>query len=145
MRDGSSQMPPRCSDGRRARADAELCSKYVAKFSDSSYEEWFSDNATAIGTARKILFEYGPYEAEMALQLRNAQFKQWDISTESEGMRSFRPGRPTDEPSEEIIAYMDAAWRCDGMPLLEFLRKSGSKGPASKMAAKASCEAFARH
>ena len=43
--------------------------KYVAKWSDSSYNEWMSDLASVSSLCRKVLFEYHLAEAEMALQL----------------------------------------------------------------------------
>jgi hypothetical protein len=43
--------------------------KYVAKWSDSSYNEWMSDLASVTSLCRKVLFEYHPKEPEMALQL----------------------------------------------------------------------------
>ena len=59
----------------------QYVSKYVAKFSDSSYDEWMSDQASADGVARRVCFEYHPYEPEMILQLCGAQLRQYDIST----------------------------------------------------------------
>ncbi|CAJ1458291.1 unnamed protein product, partial [Effrenium voratum] len=48
--------------------------KYVAKWSDSSFQEWMSDSAAANSLARKVLFEYHPLEPEMVLQLQLQQY-----------------------------------------------------------------------
>ena len=102
--------------------------KYVAKFSDSSYDEWFSDSASVMGIARKVLFEYHPLEPEMALQLAGSICKQWEMGTASGGMTSFRVPKPTEEPKDEVVRYIHAGWRRDDMSLLEYLRKTGKDG-----------------
>ena len=66
----------------------QYVSKYVAKFSDSSYDEWMSDQASADSVARRVCFEYHPYEPEMILQLCGTQLRQYDISTVSGGFRT---------------------------------------------------------
>ena len=98
--------------------------KYVAKWSDSSYEEWFSDQASVTSLCRKVLFEYHPLEPEMVLQLTQATFRQWEFGTAQGGCRSLRAPRPTapvDEQPAIVQAYMNSRWRRDAMCLLEFL------------------------
>ena len=40
----------------------QYVSKYVSKFSDASYDEWMNDKASADSVARRVCFEYHPYE-----------------------------------------------------------------------------------
>ena len=107
----------------------QYVAKYVAKWSDSSYEEWFSDTASTTSLQRKVLFEYHPFYPEMVLQLMGNYVKQWDIGTESEGMRRLRVPKPDEQQQpEEVETYMKSSWREEGMSLADFLRKSTRKG-----------------
>jgi hypothetical protein len=119
------------SDGRALLL--QYVTKYVAKFSDSSYDEWMSDNVKANSLARKVLFEYWPLEPEMVLQLVGSRFRQWDLSTAMGGKRSILPPRPSREQQPAFVGhYMDKdSWRREDMSLLEFLRKTGTKGQIS--------------
>ena len=103
--------------------------KYVAKWSDSSYDEWMSDAASATSLCRKVLFEYHPLEPEMILQLTGATFRQWAFGSAMGGRRSVRAPRPSNaEQPVSVQAYMESPWRREDMSLLEFLRKTGSDG-----------------
>ena len=102
--------------------------KYVAKWSDSSYNEWMSDAASVTSLCRKVLFEYHPKEPELALQLLGGGlFRQWDFGTVHRGVRSLRAPRPS-SPEQPLFVeqYRTSTWRRENMPLLEFLRKSSS-------------------
>ena len=101
--------------------------KYVAKWSDSSFQEWMSDSAAANSLARKVLFEYHPLEPEMVLQLCG-NFKQWDMGTDSGGKKDLAAPKLGAEPSRHLQQYMDSAWRADGLSFLDFLRKSMDDG-----------------
>ena len=98
--------------------------KYVAKWSDSSFQEWMSDSAAANSLARKVLFEYHPLEV---LQLCG-NFKQWDMGTDSGGKKDLAAPKLGAEPSRQLQQYMDSAWRADGLSFLDFLRKSMDDG-----------------
>ena len=99
--------------------------KYVAKWSDSSYSEWMSDSASVTSLCRKVLFEYHPMEPEMTLQLTGKTFRQWDFGTVMGGRRSVRVPRPSNQEQPGFVQqYMRSAWRREEMALLEYLRKS---------------------
>jgi hypothetical protein len=119
------------SDGRSLLL--QYVTKYVAKFSDSSYDEWMSDNVKANSLARKVLFEYWPLEPEMVLQLVGSRFRQWDLSTAMGGKRTILPPRPNNDQQPKFVDhYMDEdGWRHNDMSLLEFLRKTGNTGKIS--------------
>ena len=107
----------------------QYVSKYVSKFSDSSYDEWLNDQAGADSVARRVLFEYHPLEPEMILQLAGANFRQWGVGTASGGKRSLvAPSLTDDEPTKEMQLYMESAWRREDMSFLEFLRKTNARG-----------------
>ncbi|CAK0875921.1 unnamed protein product [Prorocentrum cordatum] len=107
----------------------QYVSKYVAKFSDSSYDEWMSDKASADSVARRVCFEYHPYEPEMILQLCGAQFRQYDISTVSGGFRTVTaPYSGMAEVPEWVQRYAACSWRHEGMTLLDWLRKTTDDG-----------------
>ena len=101
--------------------------KYVAKWSDSSFQEWMSDSAAANSLARKVLFEYHPLEPEMVLQLCSS-CKQWDMGTSSGGKRDLVAPKLGAEAPKHVQLYMDSAWRADEMSFLDFLRKSTDDG-----------------
>ena len=106
--------------------------KYVAKWSDSSYDEWMSEAASATSLCRKVLFEYHPFEPEMALQLNGALYRQWALGTASGGRRSLRAPRPNSEEQPAFVdLYMTCPWRSEEMSLLEWLRKSDEEGRIS--------------
>ena len=101
--------------------------KYVSKFSDANYDEWFNDEAAADSVAWRVLKEYHPLEPEMILQLAGANFRQWGCGTASRGLRHLvAPDGQTE--TSDIRAYIRSKWRREDMSLLEFLRKSNKKG-----------------
>ncbi|CAK0870685.1 unnamed protein product [Prorocentrum cordatum] len=107
----------------------QYVSKYVAKFSDSSYDEWMSDRASADSVARRVCFECHPYEPEMILQLCGAQFRQYDISTVSGGFRTATaPYSGMAEVPEWVQRHADCSWRHEGMTLMDWLRKTTDDG-----------------
>ena len=107
----------------------QYVSKYVAKFSDSSYDEWMSDQASADSVARRVCFESHPYEPEMILQLCGAQLRQYDISTVSGGFRTVSaPYAGVEAPPSWVELYARCAWRSENMTLLEWLRKTNDAG-----------------
>ncbi|CAK0906832.1 unnamed protein product, partial [Prorocentrum cordatum] len=117
------------ADQRREAMLLQYVSKYVAKFSDSSYDEWMSDKASADSVARRVCFEYHPYEPEMILQLCGAQFRQYDISTDSGGFRTVTaPYSGMADVPDWVQRYVDCSWRHEGMTLLEWLRKTTDDG-----------------
>ena len=59
----------------------QYVTKYVSKFSDSNYDDWMNDDASADSIAWRVLKEYHPLEPEMILQLSGGQFKQWNLGT----------------------------------------------------------------
>ena len=104
--------------------------KYVAKWSDSSYDEWLSDASSVTSLCRKVLFEYHPLEPEMVLQLSQG-LRKWEFETVMTGRRSIRAPHPRTDAMEQpsfVKRYMECNWRGEAMSLLEYLRKSGSKG-----------------
>ena len=103
----------------------QYVTKYVAKFSDSNYDEWLNDDASADSIARRVCFEYHPFEPEMVLQLSGARFRQYDISTLSGGFRRITAPWPgmTKKP-DFVEAYEDCPWRSNDMNLIEWLRKT---------------------
>ena len=79
--------------------------KYVAKWSDSSYDEWMSDASCVTGLCRKVLFEYHPLEPEMVLQLTQG-LRQWEFGTAMTGRRSARAPHPHVEARVEVAARL---------------------------------------
>ncbi|CAK0887260.1 unnamed protein product, partial [Prorocentrum cordatum] len=109
----------------------QYVTKYAAKFSDSSFDEWFNDEGSATSVARRMVNEYHPYEPEMWLQLNGQNFKQWHVSTVSRGKRDIQapwPGMETPPAYVEQYCAASRTWRRADMPLLEFLRKTGDDG-----------------
>ena len=113
------------SDGRQLLLT--YVAKYVAKWSDSSFQEWMSDSAAANSVARKVLFEYHPLEPEMVLQLCG-NFRQWDMGTLSGGKRDLVAPKLGAEPSRQLQQYLDSSWRGEGLNFLDFLRKTTQDG-----------------
>ncbi|CAJ1413783.1 unnamed protein product, partial [Effrenium voratum] len=93
--------------------------KYVAKWSDSSFQEWMSDSAAANSLARKVLFECHPLEPEMVLQLCG-NYKQWDMGTYSGGKRDLVAPKLGGEPPKHLQQHMASAWRTDDLTFLDF-------------------------
>ena len=123
----------------------QYVTKYVAKWSDSSYGEWLSDSASVTSLCRKVLFEYHPLEPEMVLQLTQATFRQWEFGTCMGGRRPFRPPRADqDEVPQAVELYMSCTWRRESMSLLEFLRKSNARGGIARWLVKLYAQAAAR-
>ena len=107
----------------------QYVSKYVAKFSDSSYDEWMNDHASADSVARRVCFEYHPYEPEMILQLCGAQLRQYDTSTVSGGFKTvMAPWVGMEEVPVFVKNYMNCTWRQEEMCLLQWLRKTKDEG-----------------
>jgi hypothetical protein len=109
----------------------QYVSKYVSKFSDSSYDEWMSDQASANSVARRVCFEYHPYEPEMVLQLCGAMFRQYQLGTVSGGFKTIVA--PVAGASAETLpgfvgTYCKCMWRGEKMSLLEWLRKTNEAG-----------------
>ena len=103
--------------------------KYVAKFSDAAYDEWFNDDASADCVARRVCFEYHPLEPEMVLQLSGALFRQYRMSTVSGGFRAISAPWPGMEVVPEFVnKYAACKWRGEEMSLLEWLRKTTNEG-----------------
>ena len=105
----------------------QYVTKYAAKFSDSSFDEWYSDEGSACAIARRMVNEYHPYEPEMWLQLNGQMFRQWHISTINRGKRDIRAPFPGMENVPGFVNdYIVAGrtWRDPKMSLLEFLRKT---------------------
>jgi hypothetical protein len=114
-----------CANG--AALLLQYVSKYVSKFSDSSYDDWLNDEASADSVAWRVLKEYHPMEPEVILQIAGANYRQWSCGTEVRGMRHLlAPDGRTE--TAELKAYMKSSWRSDTMCFLEFLRKSTKKG-----------------
>ena len=110
----------------------QYVTKYCAIFSDSNYDEWFSDEASPDSVARRVCCEYHPYEPEMLLQLAGQLFRQWHISTVSRGKTDVRAPWPgmTQVP-EFVNTYMQSTWHNGELPLLDFLRRTNNKGESS--------------
>ena len=109
----------------------QYVTKYCAKFSDSSYDEWLADEASANAVARRVCYEYHPYEPEMLLQLCGQLFKQWHISTVSRGKRDIQapwPNMGDEQLPAYVKNYMQCLWRREDMSLLEYLRKTTDGG-----------------
>ena len=107
--------------------------KYASKFSDSSSEEWLNDMASAMPVAANVLTKYMPYEPEMVLRILGARFRQWDVSAATRGKRDVSVPRPDlddgrYEKPDYVQAYEDCTWRREDMSLLEYLRKTNSRG-----------------
>ena len=82
----------------------QYVSKYVSKFSDSNYDEWLNDEASADSVTWRVLKEYHPLEPEMILQLAGAAFRQWQCGTAHGGKRDLVA--PAGEVTAEVEAYM---------------------------------------
>jgi hypothetical protein len=107
----------------------QYVSKYVSKFSDSAYSEWMNDEASADSVARRVCFEYHPYEPEMILQLCGAQFRQYDLSTASGGFRTVcAPWPGMKIVPEWVKSYTKCPWRGERTTLLDWLRKTNDNG-----------------
>ena len=105
----------------------QYVTKYVSKFSDSNYDDWMNDDASADSIAWRVLKEYHPLEPEMILQLSGGQFKQWNLGTAQRGKRDLVAPDGSNETAE-LTAYMQSEWRRDSMSFLEYLRKTNKKG-----------------
>ena len=112
------------SDGRGMLL--KYVSGYVPKFSDSFTTEWLSDACSDYCVARRVLTDYHPLEPEMVLQLAAQWFPQ---CVSGSTMQPFRVPVPWDGPCPARVGqYMASTWRAEDMPLIEFLRKTNSKG-----------------
>ena len=107
----------------------QYVTKYCSKFSDSNHQEWLNDDADANAVARRVCYEYHPYEPEMLLQLSGQMFKQWHINTKSRGKRTITAPWPAmPEQPTFVQQYMESTWRNEDMSLLEYLRKTTNDG-----------------
>ena len=98
----------------------------MPKFSDSFVDEWLNDSASDYMIARRVLTDYHPLEPEMTLQLAMQMLPQ---VLASGTMRRFVTPVPWEKDMPEIVAsYMSSSWRRDDMSLIEYMRKSNSKG-----------------
>ena len=103
--DGVRAFFPDVLDALRCHQDLQLAqgrglllqyvTKYVAKWSDSSYDEWLSDSASVTSLCRKVLFEYHPLAPEMVLQLTQATLTVgvWHLHGRASVLPTT-PGRP---------------------------------------------------
>ena len=68
----------------------------------------------------------------MALLLWGARYRQWSVTSQSGGKRSFIvPVPDVDTMPKEVLLYQQCKWRREDMTLLEFLRKTNSNGGIS--------------
>eukprot|EP00969_Alexandrium_andersonii_P287442 12707852-Alexandrium_andersonii.AAC.1 len=75
-----------------------------------------NDDASADSAARRVCFEYHPWEPEMALQLCGAQLRQYDLSTVSGGFKTITaPWLDVEVVPEFVVAYGNCAWRKNDM------------------------------
>ena len=103
--------------------------KYAGKMSDSLITDLLSDDALPKHVAMAFVDRYHPCEPEMVLQLFGSKFRQWRLSTASGGKRDFLPPLPDQTPlCQEVQLYMSATWARGYIPLLDFLRKTGTQG-----------------
>ena len=95
----------------------QYVTKYCAKFSDSNYDEWLSDEASANAVARRVCYEYHPYEPEMLLQLCGQLFKQWHVSTISRGKKDIQAPWPSMQTVPDFAqTYVASTWRREDTP-----------------------------
>ena len=107
----------------------QYCTKYCAKFSNSSYDEWCAEPLDGNSVAARFCCQYHPLEPEMILQLAGQLVRQWDISTIQHGVRSVQVPWPDKTPLRPFVEqYLESSWRDESTTLLEFLRKTNDKG-----------------
>ena len=103
--------------------------KYSSKMSDSLVTDLLTDDGPAHHAAMGFVDRYHPTEPEMILQLFGRKFRQWHLSTISGGKRDFIPPVPDAEwLGNDVKLYVDAAWARGQIPLIDVLRKTGSRG-----------------
>lgn len=103
--------------------------KYSAKISDGLITDLLSDDGPVHHVAMAFVDRYHPAEPEMILQLFGRKFRQWHLSTISGGKRDFIPPVPDAETlNAEVKLYLEAPWARGHIPLIDFMRKTGSKG-----------------
>ena len=101
---------------------------YSLKFSDSMDKEWLNEQASDYSVARRVLFSYHPLEPEMWLTLAQERFPQVDYQGTLVNLFVPLPDVEDDSKPKLLKNYENAVWRRDGMPLIEFLRKSNESG-----------------
>ena len=99
---------------------------YSLKFSDSMDQDWLNDQASDYSVARRILFCYRPLEPEMWLTLAQERFPQVDYQGTLVDIAVPLPD--CSMKPKWLQNYEASSWRCDGMSLLEFLRKTNASG-----------------
>lgn len=105
---------------------ARYVATYSSKFSNSMGTEWLSGDASDYSTAAGVLRRHRPLEPEMILTLAQERFPQFDVSGTI--LDIMAPGLDPEKKPPYVERYEQAAWRRDGMPLIEFLRKSNNDG-----------------
>ncbi|CAE7542364.1 unnamed protein product [Symbiodinium sp. CCMP2592] len=118
-------MDVQASDGRGMIL--RYATGYISKFSQLWTLEGQLDKRDI---AHSILWQYHPLEMEMVLQLASHILPQ---CTHTGHIRRFVVPVPwsSSRLPREIELYEKSTWRADTMPLLEFLRRSNSKGEIS--------------
>ena len=99
---------------------------YNTKFSSSMDQEWLSGDASDYSTAAGLLRRHKPLEPEMTLTLAQERFSQFNISGTI--LDIMAPSLEADPKPAFVERYEEASWRREGMPLIEFLRKSNKDG-----------------
>ncbi|CAE7216363.1 pif1, partial [Symbiodinium sp. CCMP2456] len=100
---------------------------YLSKFSSSSFHELLDDTgSTGCGLAVRILATYHPGEPEMWLALAAQQFPQFAVGGTVRPIQAPWPGMP--EKPDFVLNYERCAWRGEDMCLLDWLRKTNTKG-----------------
>ena len=99
---------------------------YNTKFSSSMDREWLSGEASDYSTAAGLLHRHKPLEPEMTLTMAQERFSQFNISGTI--LDVMAPSLEADPKPAFVERYEEASWRREGMPLIEFLRKSNKDG-----------------
>ncbi|CAK0798079.1 unnamed protein product, partial [Prorocentrum cordatum] len=120
-----SHMDVQTSDGRGMLL--RYVSSYTAKFSDQFSSEWLNDEASDYAISRRILTEFHPLEPEMWLQLAAAEYSQVLTHGTVKNFPVPVPWKGKEMPAV-VERYTHSAWRPDDMSLLEYVRRSNSRG-----------------
>ena len=90
-------------------------------------QEWLNDEASDYSVARNVLTKYHPSEPEMWLQLADGRlFPQCIYGGRITAIVAPWPGMET--VPTFVQQYERCSWRGEDMTLLEYLRKSNTKG-----------------
>ncbi|CAK0818116.1 unnamed protein product, partial [Prorocentrum cordatum] len=120
-----SHMDVQTSDGRGMLL--RYVSSYTAKFSDQFSSEWLNDEASDYAISRRILTEFHPLEPEMWLQLAAAEYSQVLTHGTVKNIPVPVPWKGKEMPAV-VERYTHSAWRPDHMGLLDYVRRSNSRG-----------------